>query len=93
MVDENWQMNGTTSPMDVETPIKGSEDVKGNRKVAENETETVVIDDDDEDDDGVIDAEQLEEYQEMVDQLGTFPVSEYARHSTSSNSTDISFLL
>jgi hypothetical protein len=35
-------------------------------------TEAVEIDDDDD----MIDEEQLEEYQEMVNQLGTFPVSE-----------------
>ena len=39
-----------------------------------NKPETVVIDDDDDDDDDVIDNEQLKEYQEMVDQLGRFPV-------------------
>lgn len=40
-----------------------------------NKPETVVIDDDDDD---VIDDEQLQEYQEMVDQLGGFPVCDYS---------------
>ena len=38
-------------------------------------SEKEVIEIEEEDEDDRIDEEQLEEYQEMVDQLGTFPVS------------------
>lgn len=37
------------------------------------EKKTITVDDDD--DDASIDEEQLEEYREMVEQLGHFPVS------------------
>jgi hypothetical protein len=39
------------------------------------ENKTIAVDDDDDDDDASIDEEQLEEYREMVEQLGHFPVS------------------
>jgi hypothetical protein len=35
--------------------------------------ETIIINDEDDDDD-MIDSEQLQEYREMVEQLGSFPV-------------------
>ena len=38
------------------------------------EKEVVDVDDSDEEEDEPIDDEQLEEYREMVDNLGTFPV-------------------
>jgi hypothetical protein len=39
------------------------------------ENKTITVDDDDDNDDASIDEEQLEEYREMVEQLGHFPVS------------------
>ena len=43
---------------------------------SKNEEENVVIDvEDSDDDEDPIEEEQLEEYQEMVEQLGNFPVS------------------
>ena len=37
-------------------------------------SETIDIDDDEEDDDDIIDKDQLDEYREWVEQLGSFPV-------------------
>jgi hypothetical protein len=51
---------------------KGAKDLSESETMDTKETEAVEIDDDDD----MIDEEQLEEYQEMVNQLGTFPVSE-----------------
>ena len=51
-------------------------DLKDGGRQAFKESEAVEIDDEEED---VIDDEQLEEYQEMVDQLGGFPVGVYFR--------------
>ncbi len=51
---------------------KGAKDLSESETKDTKETEAVEIDDDDD----MIDEEQLEEYQEMVNQLGTFPVSE-----------------
>ena len=50
---------------------KGRQNFEGN--MGSSEKEVIEIEEEDEDD--RIDEEQLEEYQEMVDQLGTFPVS------------------
>lgn len=50
----------------------GAKDILESETKDLNEPEAVEIDNDDDDD--VIDEEQLEEYQEMVNQLGTFPV-------------------
>jgi CID domain len=47
--------------------------LSANRMDAESESEVIEVDDDDDDDEN-IDEEQLEEYQEMVEQLGSFPV-------------------
>lgn len=52
---------------------KDAKDLNGSEKQVSKQPEAVEID---EEDDDVIDEEQLEEYQEMVEQLGTFPVSD-----------------
>jgi hypothetical protein len=49
--------------------------LSANRMDVESESEVIEVDDDDDDDnDENIDEEQLEEYKEMVEQLGSFPV-------------------
>jgi hypothetical protein len=68
VMSENGPLNSQISKDDV----KESEGVTTSGSDAPDKPERVVIDD--EDDDDVIDEEQLEEYQEMVDQLGGFPV-------------------
>jgi hypothetical protein len=45
----------------------------------ENTDETIPIDVDDRDDEDPIEEEQLNEYREMVENLGTFPVSRLSR--------------
>lgn len=52
-----------------------TEGVEKSGSNAPNKPETIVIDD--EEDDDVIDVDQLDEYQEMVDQLGGFPVCDW----------------
>lgn len=63
---EQMATNGNTDKPE------GAKDLSESETKDTKETEAVEIDDDDD----MIDEEQLEEYQEMVNQLGTFPVSE-----------------
>jgi hypothetical protein len=60
-------------------PAAAAHSLSANRMDAESESEVIEVDDDDDDDEN-IDEEQLEEYKEMVEQLGSFPV-----RSSSSN--------
>jgi hypothetical protein len=59
-------------------PTAPSHSLKDTRMEAESESEVIEVEDDDDDDqngsDAAIDEEQLEEYKEMVEQLGSFPV-------------------
>lgn len=71
-------LSNGSPPANEQMATNGKEDEpKGAKDLSESETEdlkepeAVEIDNDDD----VIDEEQLEEYQEMVNQLGTFPVS------------------
>lgn len=61
----------------VPAPTAPSHSLKDNRMEAESESEVIEVEDDDDDQNGsdaAIDEEQLEEYKEMVEQLGSFPV-------------------
>lgn len=64
--------DGTMAASGVTRDSKANGNGKGSEKIDSKEPETVEMEDDDED---CIDEEQLQEYQEMVEQLGTFPVS------------------
>jgi pre-mRNA cleavage complex 2 protein Pcf11 len=64
--------NGPANNQITKDDVKATEGVTKSGSDAPDKLETVVIDD--EGDADVIDDEQLDEYQEMVDQLGGFPV-------------------